>query len=153
VFAHQREGLSVKYGPVDVIVLAAGEPKFDGSMLAELERLAGAGVIRVLDAMLLVMDQDGKVLGVDIEDLPAEEKAKYGFIDTKTRGLFDTEDSATLAEGMVPGSAVAALAIENAWAVGFINAVENAGVEVALTSRIPAVMVEDALAATAAGAE
>ena len=28
----------IKHGPVDVIVLAAGEPKLDGSVFAELER-------------------------------------------------------------------------------------------------------------------
>ena len=27
----------MKYGPIDVVVLAAGEPRFDGSVLAELE--------------------------------------------------------------------------------------------------------------------
>ena len=46
----------MRYGPVDVVVLAMGEPKFDGSILVELERLASAGTIRVLDAMVLLMD-------------------------------------------------------------------------------------------------
>ena len=46
----------IKHGPVDVIVLAAGEPRFNGSVLAELERQAASGTIRVLDAMILVKD-------------------------------------------------------------------------------------------------
>jgi len=41
----------MEYGPVDVVVLASGNPTFDGSILGELERLAGSGTIRVLDAM------------------------------------------------------------------------------------------------------
>jgi len=52
-------GANVRYGPVDVIVLAMGEPKFDGSILLELERLASAGTIRVLDAMVMLMTDDG----------------------------------------------------------------------------------------------
>jgi hypothetical protein len=143
----------VRYGPVDVVVLATGEPRFDGSILLELKRLASAGTVRVLDAMLLVKGADGAVHGIDIEDLPAEEKAQLGFIDTKTRGLFDAEDSAELVEGMVPGSAIVALAIENTWALGLMNAAEEMGAEIALTARIPAVAVEDALAAAAARAE
>jgi hypothetical protein len=140
----------MKYGPVDVVVLAMGEPHFDGSILAELERLAATGTIRVLDAMVLLMDESGAVLGIDIEDLPAEQKAKLGFIDTNTRGLFDAEDSAALAEGMAPGSAVVALAIESAWAVPLMNAFADAGAVVALTTRVPAAVVDDALAALAA---
>ena len=143
----------MQYGPVDVVVLAMGEPRFDGSILAELERLAATGTIRVLDAMVLLMDESGAVLGLDIEDLPADQKAKLGFIDTKTRGLFDAEDSAMLAEGMAPGSAVVALAIESAWAVPLMAAFEKVGADVALTTRIPAVVVDEALAAVAVGNE
>ncbi len=32
----------IKHGPVDVVVLALGEPRFDGSILAELERQAAS---------------------------------------------------------------------------------------------------------------
>ena len=138
----------MKYGPVDVVVLAMGEPKFDGSILAELEKLASAGTIRVLDAMVLVKAED-EVLTLDIEDLAAEDKAALGFIDTKTRGLFDGEDAATLAEGMVPGCAVVALAIESAWAVPLINSFEAAGADIALHTRIPAVIIDEALASLA----
>jgi hypothetical protein len=31
-----------------------------------------AGTIRVLDAMILLKDEDGQAWGVDLEDLPAE---------------------------------------------------------------------------------
>jgi hypothetical protein len=135
----------MKYGPVDILVLAFGEPQFDGSILSELERLAATDVIRVLDAMVLVVDDEGNRLGIDIEDLPPEQSAALGFVDTGTRGLFDVEDSDLLFEGMVPGSAVVALAIENTWTVPLLNAFGEAGVEVALHSRIPAPIVDDAL--------
>ena len=140
----------MKYGPVDVVILATGEPKFDGSILAELERLAKAGTIRVLDAMILARALDGERISLDMEDLADEDKAALAFIDTGTRGVFDSEDADALWEGMVPGSAVVALAIENTWAVGLLNAFEEAGVEVALHTRIPAPIVEDALASLGA---
>lgn len=140
----------MEHGPVDVIIMAAGEPRFDGSVLVELERLAEAGTIRVLDAMLLVMDENGEVAGIDIEDLPDADKQALGFIETGTRGLFDTEDMAMLAEGMVPGSAVAALAIEHSWAVTLVNAIQDAGVELALNVRIPAPVIDEALEALGA---
>ncbi len=136
----------IKHGPVDVIVLAAGEPRFDGNVLAELERQAESGTIRVLDAMILVKAGDGEVMSIDIEDLPAEEAARLGFIETGTRGLFDSYDAETLTEGMVPGSAVVALAIEHTWALALVNALYQSGVDVALNFRVPAIIVDEAFA-------
>ena len=136
----------IKHGPVDVVVLAAGEPKFDGSILRELEQQAASGTIRVLDAMLLFKNENGLHASVDLEDLPPDQKAALGFIETGTHGLFDAADAATLFEGMVPGSAVCALAIEHVWAVKLVNAIHAAGVELALNFRVPAPIVDEAFA-------
>jgi hypothetical protein len=145
-----REECNVRYGPVDVVVLAMGEPKFDGSILTELERLAGTGTIRVLDAMVLLKDMDGTAYGLDLEDLPAEDLAALGFIETGTRGLFDSGDADVLSEGMVPGSAIIALAIESAWAVSLMNAFGAAGADLAIHTRMPAVLVDEVLTELAA---
>ncbi len=136
----------INHGPVDVIVLAAGEPRFDGGVLAELERQAASGTIRVLDAMILVKDVSGVRKSLNLEDLPAQDKAALGFIETGTRGLFDSEDAATFWEGMVPGSTVIALAIEHTWALALVNALYQNGVEVALNFRVPATIVDEAFA-------
>jgi Family of unknown function (DUF6325) len=142
----------INHGPVDVIVLAAGEPRFDGSVLAELERQAASGTIRVLDAMLLLKDADGNRASYDLEDFPPDMKAAVGFIETGTHGLFDSTDAETLFEGMVSGSAVVALAIEHAWAVDLVNALQSAGVEMALNFRVPAPIVDEAFASLATNA-
>src|SRR5512136_1901813 len=136
----------IKHGPVDVVVLAAGEPRFDGSVFAELEQQAASGTIRVLDAMLLFKDEEGQRASLDLEDLPPDMKEAVGFIETGTRGMFDSEDAETLYEGMVPGSAVCALAIEHVWAVDLVNAIHDAGVELALNYRVPAPIVDEAFA-------
>jgi len=136
----------IKHGPVDVVVLAAGEPRFNGGVLAELERQAASGTIRVLDAMILLKDEEGRCWGLDLEALPPEDAAALGFIETGTHGLFDSEDADTLYEGMVPGSAVVALAIEHTWALALVNAMYQAGVDVALNFRVPALVVDEAFA-------
>jgi hypothetical protein len=136
----------IKHGPVDVIVLAAGEPRFDGGVFAELERQAATGTIRVLDAMLLVKDEQGHTASLDLEDLPPDLRAMVGFIETGTHGLFDSEDAEIFYEGMVPGSAVVALAIEHTWALALVNALYQAGVDVALNFRVPAMVVDEAFA-------
>jgi len=136
----------IQHGPVDVVVLAAGEPRFDGAVFAELKRQAGYGTIRVLDAMILLKDEQGVGASLDLEDLPEEQRAAVGFIETGTRGLFDSEDAETLFEGMVPGSAVVALAIEHSWALALVNALYQSGVDLALNMRVPAMIVDEAFA-------
>jgi hypothetical protein len=136
----------IKHGPVDVVAIAFGEPRFDGSILAELERQAATGTIRVIDAMVLTKDETGKPWHIDITKLPPEQAAALGFIEKETLGLFNDEDADTFFEGMVPGSAVVALAIEHTWAIDLVNAILNAGGEVALNYRVPAVVANEAFA-------
>ena len=141
----------IKRGPVDVVVMAIGTPNFEGRVFAELERQTAKGVIRVLDAMILLKDEMGHPWRLDLEDLPEADKQAIGFIETGTRGLLDADDAGILFEGMVPGSAVVAMAIEHVWAIDLVNALSDAGVEAALNFRVPAPIVDDAFAALAAG--
>lgn len=136
----------MEHGPVDVTVIGFGEPRFDGSALAELKKQAAAGTIRVLDLVILLKDQDGRGWRIALNDLPPEDAAAVAFIEAETRGLFDDDDANLLCEGMVPGSALAALAIEHTWAIDFANAVAAEGGEVGLNLRVPAPIVDEAFA-------
>ena len=136
----------MKHGPVDVVVLAFGQARFDGSALAELKRQAAAGTIRVLDLIILLKDENEECWRIKVSDLPPEQAAAVAFIEAETIGLFDDDDAATLCEGMVPGSAVAGLAIEHTWAVGLANAINAEGGEMALNFRVPAPIVDEAFA-------
>ncbi len=136
----------IKHGPIDVVVLASGEPRFDGSVFDELKRQTAAGTIRLLDAMLLIKDEKGKNWRLDLKDLPEEERAAVGFTQVGKQSLFDAVDANTLIEGMVPGSAVVALAIEHVWAVALVNAMYNAGAELAMNFRVPAPIADEVYA-------
>ena len=136
----------MKRGPVDIVVLAFGEARFDGSALAELERQSEAGIIRVLDLIILLKDEEEQCWRVEVSDLTPEQAAAVAFIEAETLGLFDDEDAAVLCEGMVPGSAIVALAIENTWAVQLTNAIHAEGGELAFNSRVPAPIVDEAFA-------
>lgn len=141
-----------KHGPVDVYVMAAGEPYFDGSVLAELERKVAAGTIRVLDLMVLFMDENGRGWRLDPTGMSPEQASAIRFIEPATRGIFSDDDAEPLYEGMAPGSAVFALAIEHAWAVDLVNALKDAGVEMAFNFRVPAPIVDEAFASLATSA-
>lgn len=139
----------ITHGPVDVLVLAFGMPHFEGKVLAELKRRTADGTIRVMDAMVLLKDEKGLPWKLKLEDLPADVREAVGYTEKNSLGLFDADDASALYEGMVPGSAVMALAIEHVWAVDLANAILESGAEVALNYRVPAPVVDEALAAVA----
>lgn len=128
-------------------MLTFDEPAFDGSVVGQLAELAQAGIIRVLDAAVVSLGEDGVRRSVDIEDLPAEQAGVLGYVDTGSRGLFDADDIGALFEGLVPGTAAAALAIEHLWAAGLVDAISKVGGELALEMRVPAAVVDEAFAA------
>ena len=136
----------MEHGPVDVMVLAFGEARFDGSALAELQRLSAVGTIRALDLIILLKDEEEQCWRVEVSDLTPEQAAAVKFLEAETLGLFDDQDAAMLCEGMVPGSAIVALAIENTWAVELTNAIHAEGGELAFNSRVPAPIVDEAFA-------
>lgn len=78
--------------------------------------------------------------------MPPEQAIAVAFIEAATIGLFDDEDAAMLCEGMLPGSAIVGLAIENTWAVQLTNAIHAEGGELAFNSRVPATIVDEAFA-------
>lgn len=52
-------------GPVQVLVLGLDEPRFDGSVLSELMRLGDAGVVRLVDVLVVRRAPDGSLETVD----------------------------------------------------------------------------------------
>jgi hypothetical protein len=52
-------------GPVQVLVLGLDEPHLDGSVLAELRRLGAAGVVRLVDLLVVRRAHDGSLETVE----------------------------------------------------------------------------------------
>jgi uncharacterized protein DUF6325 len=138
-------------GPVDVVVIAypAGAP-MTGDAAPLLVDMVERGIIRVLDAMFVVKDEDGTFSGFDARDLDDKGVGAFTIFEGASSGLLGDEDAARAAEAIEPGSAAVMIVYENRWAGPFIAAVRrNGGVPVAF-ERIPAQDVIDALDAAEA---
>jgi len=117
-------------GPVQVLVVGFAEPTFSGEALAELDRLRDAGVVRLVDVLLVARDADGA-----LETLPVPE----GFDPQLGRiaaGLFAGEQGPaaseepgtwSLADAVPPGSTAAVALIEHLWAAPLAAAIQRAG--------------------------
>jgi hypothetical protein len=125
-------------GPVDVVVIAfpAGAP-MTGEAVPLLMELVENGTIRVLDAMFVAKDEDGKFSGFEAKDLDDKGVGDYRIFEGASSGLLGDEDAATAAEALEPGSAAVMIVYENRWAAPFAAAVRRNGGVLVDNQRIP----------------
>ncbi|MGH9279031.1 MAG: hypothetical protein ACRD12_13110 [Acidimicrobiales bacterium] len=65
-------------GPVQLVVVSFDEPEFRGEIIAELERLKEADIVRVVDALAIYKDDAGDVAILQFSDLSTDEATEYG---------------------------------------------------------------------------
>ena len=115
-------------GPVQVLVLGFDEPSFDGSVLTELARLSEAGVVRLVDVLVVRHTSDGTLETVEghLDGYGEVAAALLGDPDALD-GDDDPEDGWSLAD-VVPqqGLSVVAL-IEQLWAEPLRAALRGVG--------------------------
>jgi DNA-binding CsgD family transcriptional regulator len=127
-------------GPLQVIAVSfSPDSDFQGRVLAEVDRLQGRGVLRLLDVIFVAKNEDGTiepvVVGGDDDDLgallssilplggggvvePTGDVGSSGFV---------LADARTLAESLLPGTALALLLVEHGWAQALFDAVAESG--------------------------
>jgi uncharacterized membrane protein len=71
-------------GPVQLIVLGFNHPKFQGEIVAELERLRESGTVRVIDALIVYKDVDGELEAEHLGNLSSDEVIE---LDSKVAAL------------------------------------------------------------------
>ena len=140
-------------GPVDYLVVEfpAGQQNFTGEAATELLRLHDAGIIRVMDLILIGKGADGTIMAQELGDL--EEMGEFARLETELAETLAEADVLTFGEVMQPGSLGAVLVYENLWAAPFGAALRHAGGQLVANGRIPvqaiiaAVEADEALAA------
>ena len=121
-------------GPVQVLVVGFEEPSLSGEILVELTRLGEAGVVRLLDVLLVTRAEDGALetlppppgAGPDLGELTA------AFLQAENEevgaGAAGSDPNAWSLEEAVPPGGVAAVAlIEHTWAQPLVGAIRRAG--------------------------
>ena len=124
-------------GPVDYIVVEfpAGASNFTGEMAKELVALVDAGIIRVIDVLILTKDEDGTVEAMELSDV--EELGPLQAVEAQLAELLAEDDVENLAAAMDPGSTAGVLIWENLWAAPFASAARRSGGQLLATGRIP----------------
>jgi hypothetical protein len=124
-------------GPVDYLIVEfpVGAQNFTGEGAEELLRLHDAGIIRVMDILILQKGADGTVMAQELGDLT--ELGELARLETELVQTLAEEDVDNLAAAMDPGSIAGVLVYENLWAAPFASAMRRAGGQLIANGRIP----------------
>jgi hypothetical protein len=118
-------------GPLQVLVVKFDEPDFTGEIEAELNRLHDAGVLRVLDFLVVAKDHEGDVAVVRSGERHTGQlgHAVLSLGEPPTDGYEVDEDADVwfVADAIAPGDAAAVAVLEHQWAIPLREAIERAG--------------------------
>jgi hypothetical protein len=94
-------------------------------------------IIRVLDALFVVKDEDGTFSGFEATGLEAKGVGNLAEFEGASSGLLGDDDAAAAADAMEPGTAAVIIVYENRWAGPFGAAVRRNGGVLLGFERIP----------------
>jgi hypothetical protein len=120
-------------GPVQLLLVGFdGDFEPDGSVLAELNRLSEADVIRVIDVLVVSKGEDGLIAIVEASE-EGVAATLTGLVDEDADGVpdalagIDDPNVLVVADEIPPGTTAAVALIEHRWAVGLKQAMQGRG--------------------------
>ena len=135
-------------GPVEYAVFRFPGNEFKGEIVPALAELVDNGTVNILDLAFIIKDASGTVAWFELQDAPDEIQGLVSVTGERTALLSD-EDIQLIAEELEPDCAAALLVWENVWSERLQNAIRGANGEIVLHERVPAEVVDAALAVTA----
>ena len=124
-------------GPVGYLVVEFPGNKMTGEGLPILVDLVDRGLIRVLDLIFVMKEEDGTVHAAELRDFDGDGTMDLAVFEGASSGLLGDSDIAESGEVLEPGSSGAVLVYENRWAAPFTAALRRGGAQLVAAGFIP----------------
>lgn len=132
-------------GPVEYALFAFEGNRFTGDIVPALVDLVDSGTVHIIDLAFIMKDEDGTILIVEMDDLPAETVEAFEALEYEVDDLLNADDLAFEAALLEPGTSAALIVWENLWAKQLADAVRKAGGELADYGRVDPELAEAAM--------
>lgn len=117
-------------GPVQILVIQFPSSTHRGGILTELQRLAQAEVVRLLDVVIVRREADGSLETIDLPDLPTPQAGRLAVKFLSGDGDLPEDpvaDGWSVAEGLPVGGIAAIALLEHQWAGPLVDAIGASG--------------------------
>lgn len=133
-------------GPVEYAVFEFKGNRFSGKILPALQDLVEAGTVRIIDLIVVKKDADGSGVALELAELDEDEAALFDSLDGEVGELLSDSDVEIVLDGMDNNTTAALIVWENVWAARLAKTIREANGRVIAQERIPADVVDLALA-------
>jgi hypothetical protein len=131
-------------GPVEILAIEVEDPSEVAPAVAG---AIDAGLIRILDLLLVARAPDGTVTSVEVSRADGDDASAWAALEGEVHGLLNDDDLNAIGAALSPGAAAALVVYEHLWARPLTAALERAGGRIALRHHVPAADARAALAA------
>jgi hypothetical protein len=136
-------------GPVDVAVISFEGDRFKSEIAPALAQVVERGIVRIVDVLFIAKDEAGNVRTFELDDAEVELADTMWLLADEVSGLLSEDDIAEIGERIEPSSSAAMVVFEHTWLRQLREAILNANGRLVTQERVPAEIVERALAARA----
>ena len=140
------------FGPIDFIALEFTGNQFRGEILTDLTELVSDEVIRILDLVIVLKDEQGAVVVRELQELETATLQIFDPLKAEISGMVTADDIKMIGEKLQNNTTAAIMLFENLWAVKVKQAMLDANGRVVMQVRIPHEIVTEALEELAASA-
>jgi uncharacterized membrane protein len=130
-------------GPLEYIVVGFEGNRFNGEIAKEIEKVVEKRIIRIVDAVMISKDIDGRVTVIEFDNKDDPKFADFAPMLGDLMGLLTPEDVEVLADGIGPNTSALAMLFEHRWAEHIKDAMAAAGGFLVAREVIPPEVLEE----------
>ena len=124
-------------GAIDWLLIEAHDKKINGELVPPLLDLVDRRLIRIIDALILIVRSEGDFDALTTEDLETDQVGDLGALAGASSGLLSADDAAEAAALMEPDSIGLLVVYDNLWSLPFAVAARKAGGQLVAQGHIP----------------
>jgi hypothetical protein len=136
----------VTLGPVDVAVIQFDGNRFTREIVPVIREAVERGVVRIIDLVFVSKDEEGLVRGIELDSVDTDILEALSPLTDDVLGLLSEDDLRAVGDALEPNCSAAMVVFEHAWVRRLRQAIANANGRVVAEERVPAWVVERALA-------
>ncbi len=131
-------------GPVDFVAVELKGGGLNMELVGDLLELVNNGIVRIIDAVVVIKDEDGEVEALEFEDLDAETAAMLKPLTEDLTGMVSLDDIAMISELLENDTRVVMILFENLWPIKLREAALRNGGQLLMHMRLPDETVQQA---------
>jgi len=131
-------------GPVDFVAVGLKGVGLNMELVGNLLELVNSGIVRIIDAVVVIKDEDGEVEAMELEDLDAETVAMLKPLTDDLTGMVSLEDIAMISDLLENDTRVVMILFENLWPIKLREAALRNGGQLLIHVRLPDETVQQA---------